>query len=114
MSEYSNEEIVDRFLDHIRYLHIAHHVSGRIRVKASWQGARQLANVDRRDITSVIAKIPGISDYRVNKKALSVIIEYDPEILPYQLWQDVGSLGEYPMNRDRVRSQLLELLQADR
>ena len=32
MKEYSNEELVDGFLDHIRYLSIAHHVKGRIRV----------------------------------------------------------------------------------
>lgn len=110
MTEYSNEEIVDSFLDHVRHLKVAHHVNGRIRVKASWNGAKKLADVEEGEIEKVIANIPGIEEYRVNKKALSVIITYDPEVLPYGLWQEIGTLGVYPLNRNRVREQLLTVL----
>ena len=110
MTKYSNEEIVGAFLDHIRYLTIAHHVKGRIRVKATWSGAQKLADVDEKEIEAIVAAIPGIRNYRVNKKALSVIIEYDTEILSYQLWEDVGALGENPINNNRVREELLAIL----
>lgn len=110
MIKYSNEQLVDSFLDHIRYLKIAHHVNGRIRVKANLNGAKKLANVEEGEIEKVIAMIPGIEKYRVNKKALSVIINYDPEVLSFSLWNEVGTLGEYPMNRDNVRDQLLDIL----
>ena len=111
MTEHSREEIVDSFLDHVQHLKVAHHVNGRIRVKASWNGAKKLADVEEGEIEKVIASIPGIEEYRVNKKALSVIITYNPEVLPYDLWQQVGNLGEYPLNRERIREQLLAVLQ---
>ncbi len=109
MIEYSDEEIVDRFLDNIRYLKIAHHVEGRIRVKATWSGAQKLAKEDTTDIETVIARIPGVYEYRVNRKALSVIINYDSAILPFQLWEDVGSLSENPASREDVKGRLLEI-----
>ncbi len=111
MIEYSDEEAVDAFLDNIRYLNIAHHVVGRIRVKANWNGARKLANEDPDTLEEIIGRVPGVVDYRVNKKALSVIINYDPEIIPFQLWEDVGSLGENPLNRQSVKSRLLDILE---
>ncbi len=110
MTEFNDEEIVDSFLDHIRYLAIAHHVNGRLRVKASWSGAKQLAKLNEEEIESLIARIPGILDYRVNKKALSIVINYDPEILAFSLWEEIGALGEYPLNREEVRAKLLTIL----
>jgi hypothetical protein len=110
MTEYSNEEIVDSFLDHIRYLTIAHHVSGRIRVKADWNGAKKLARLKENEIEPLIARIPGILEYRVNKKALSIVISYDPEILSFSLWEAIGALSEYPLHRDEIGTRLLAML----
>ena len=110
MTKYSNEEIVDNFLDHVRYLNVKHHVNGRIRVKASWSGAKKLATMEEGELERIIASIPGIGEYRVNPKALSVIIEYDPDVLPFALWEEVGTLGEYPANRENVRLQLLDVM----
>ncbi|PIE72435.1 MAG: hypothetical protein CSA20_07775 [Deltaproteobacteria bacterium] len=110
MKTLSNEDIVDEFLDHIRYFRVAHHVRGRIRVKALWRSLKDLRHVDKEQLQEVVAKIPGILDYRINLKALSAVIEYDPGILPPSLWDDVASLENYPLKRDEVRSQLLTLL----
>ncbi len=110
MKTNSNEKIVDTFLDHIRFLKIAHHVPGRIRVKAGWDGVRHLIGMDSKEIEDIIDRIPGITGHRVNKKALSVIITYNPAILPFTLWKKVGSLGQYPMKQEEVREKLLTLL----
>ncbi len=107
---YTQEQLVDGLLDHMLYLHIAHHVPGRIRVKASWSGAHKLGTVDEKEMTTIIDSIPGILDYRVNKKALSVIIEYDGHILPFSLWEQVASVGQFPGKREQVRGQLLTIL----
>lgn len=109
MVDYTNEEVVDGFLDNIRYLKIAHHVNGRIRVKATWSGAQKLAKEDTNDLEAIISRIPGITDYRVNKKALSVVISYDTSVLAYQLWEDIGTLNENPLNRGEVRDRLLNI-----
>jgi len=114
MQELNKEKIVDTFLGHVRHLQIKHHVPGRIRVKATWNGARKLANGKNIDIEKTIDMIPGIHDYRVNPKALSVIITYDPELLPFNLWEEIGRLGEYPQGRDKVREELLALLKIEK
>lgn len=106
--------IVDVFLDHIRYLTIVHHVKGRIRVKAGWDALPRLGNVDTKEIEKIMDRIPGIRGYRVNKRALSVVIEYDPEILSYSLWEDVGALRKYPAHRQDVKTQLLDILQREK
>lgn len=108
---YTNEQLVDGLLDHMLYLHVAHHVAGRIRIKASWNGAQKLGAVNEDELTEIIGGIPGIVDYRVNKKALSVIISYDADTLPPFLWEEVASVGQYPGKRGQVREQLLALLE---
>jgi len=110
MDEYSNEQIVDGFLDHLRYLNIAHHVNGRIRIKASLSGALKLASMGEGEIEKIITMIPGIKEFRLNKKALSVVITYDPEVLSFSLWEEIGALAAYPTNRDNVKTQLLDIL----
>lgn len=110
MSVCREEEMVEIFLDHIIYLHIVHHVPGRIRVKANWNGARKLAGVKSSELEAVIAAIPGIVEYRINKKALSVIINYDPEIIPFSLWEAAGRLNHDPRGREAVRGQLLAIV----
>ncbi len=110
MTQYTNEQVVEGFLDHVRFLAIAHHVPGRIRVKASWRNIKQLAGIDAKQLQEIIERIPGIVDYRVNRKALAVIINYDTEILPFDLWEDIGSLGQYPVKQGEVKKRLLGIL----
>ncbi len=107
---YSNEEAVDSFLDYIRYFSIAHHVPGRIRVKASMLKVRELKKIDTADVEQIIARIAGIKGYRVNKKALSAVIEYDTGIISPALWEDVIAVNSWPASRDQVRQKLLALL----
>jgi hypothetical protein len=110
MQPYTNEQLVDGLLDHMLYLKIAHHVEGRIRVKASWSGAKKLSTVNDGELAQIIAEIPGIEEYRINKKALSVVIHYDAEVLPFALWEEVAALGEYPLLRERVKTRLLAVM----
>ncbi len=107
---FTHEELVDAFLENIRYLNVVHHVTGRIRVKASLSGAKKLAEVDPAVMEEVISGLPGITRYRVNKKALSVIIEYDTSVLPYILWEQIGELNKNPGNFSKIREQLLAIL----
>lgn len=107
---YTSEQLVDGLLDHVLYLKIVHHVRGRIRVKACWNGAQKLGAVNDQELTGIIADIPGILEYRVNRKALSVIIHYDADLLPPSLWEETAEVGQYPGKRGQVREQLLALL----
>ncbi len=108
--KYSNEEAVDTFLDYIRYFSIAHHVPGRIRVKASLLKARELKKIDGADIEEIVNRISGITGYRLNRKALSAVIEYDNSVIPPTLWEDVITIDSWPARRGEVREKLLTLL----
>jgi len=110
MSSLNPEQLIDGLLDHMLYLHVVHHVEGRIRVKASWNGARKLSRAHEETMERIIAVIPGVREYRINKKALSVVIQYDPERLPFALWEEVAALGQDPTRRESVRRRLLEIL----
>ncbi len=110
MTELTNDKIVDEFLNHIRYFKVAHHVTGRIRIKASLRSARELQHVNKEQLEEIIDRVPGVTSYRVNIKALSLVIEYDPEIVSFSLWEDAASIESYPLKREEVREKLLELL----
>ncbi len=107
---YSDEEAVDTFLDYMRYFSIKHHVPGRIRVKASLLKVGELKKLDGQGFEEFIDRIPGINGYRVNKSALSAVIEYDDAVLPFALWEDVVTVNSFPTKRDELREKLLALL----
>lgn len=112
MKSFNDEELLDEFLAHVKYFKIAHHVMGRIRVKALLSKVKKLSGIDKMDFEGIITRIPGIKDYRVNMKAFTVVIEYDPKILPYDLWQDVGELHKHPLRAESLKERLLGILES--
>ena len=102
-----HEQLIDALLDHLMYLQVAHHVPGRIRIKASWSAAPKLAGVHEADLARIIAGVPGILDYRINRKALSLVIRYDPNTLAPALWEEIALLGCDPSRREEIRERLL-------
>ena len=75
------------FLDLRRFLTIAHHVPGRIRVKLSLQALAFLPDVDPAPFVDLAKRIRGVGVTRVNVPALSVVIEYDPVVIPVPVWE---------------------------
>lgn len=75
------------FLDLRRFLSIAHHVPGRIRVKLSVMALAHLPDVDPAPFVDLTRRIRGVGMTRVNVPALSVVIEYDPVVIPAPLWE---------------------------
>ncbi len=107
----SNDEKVETFLDSIKYFSIAHHLPGRIRIKASLLKAAQLRKVKSDDISEVADTLPGIHSCRVNMKGLSAVIEYDKNIIPPELWEEVANVEKFPATRAEVKEKLLALLE---
>ncbi|MGH2340745.1 hypothetical protein ACRC7T_04610 [Segnochrobactraceae bacterium EtOH-i3] len=75
------------FMDLRRFLSIAHHVPGRIRVKLSITALACLPDVDPAPFVDLTRRIRGVGMTRVNVPALSVVIEYDPVVIPAPLWE---------------------------
>ncbi len=105
--------LIDGFLDKLRCLSLAHHVKGRVRVKTSWSQISRLMASDSlpsaSDIEAFLLRMPGIKGCRVNRQALSMVIEYDESIWPYRLWEDLVALDTNPGARDALRDELLAI-----
>lgn len=94
----------------VRYLHVAHHIPGRIRIKlksdaftVAIDGALQRAQEFQR----LVETLPGIRSVRPNLVALSCVVEYDQEQLSHEMWEQLLS-GE---DSEAVRSVLDRLEQ---
>ncbi|NQS72725.1 MAG: hypothetical protein HQQ73_11335 [Desulfobulbaceae bacterium] len=108
--------LLDLFLDQLRYIRLVHHVQGRVRLKASWNGAGKWLAAggtipDAEEIKQLAYQIPGIKGCRVNLKALSIVIEYDESIWPYRLWHNLTRADQDPAVRETLRKELLTIWQ---
>ncbi|MGV6872061.1 hypothetical protein ACUSIJ_05130 [Pseudochelatococcus sp. B33] len=70
-----------------RYLAIAHHVPGRIRLKLDVAALGQLPDVDTEPFAALAQRIPGVKAIRVNAAALSAVIEYDVRLIAAPVWE---------------------------
>ncbi|MDW8319558.1 MAG: hypothetical protein RMN53_17165 [Anaerolineae bacterium] len=85
-----------------RHLSIVHHLPGRIRLRLApclWADAARWDDAGLRDS---LQRLEGIRAVRVNKAVASVIIEYDPQLVPPQQWETLVH-GE-----DMVAAEILE------
>lgn len=72
---------------HLRgFVSIAHHVPGRIRLKLDMGALARVPKVDPSPFLDFFARIRGIKVTRINKAALSVVVEYDPVVIAPAVW----------------------------
>ena len=86
------------------YAEIAHHLPGRIRLTIKLSG---LGLVREIDLPAVLQNLPGVLSLRVNALARSVVIDYDPNRLPFDLWEHLVLIGCKPELEESVRERLL-------
>ena len=98
---------IEKLLVLARYLEIAHHVPGRIRLRILPAGFSKVRGLD---ITGIVLGIPGVISMRTNAAARSVIIEYNQRRLPFELWQKFGQIEQQPENIEEVAAHLRALL----
>lgn len=73
-----------------RYLRVAHHIPGRIRLKLEIDlDAGQLDAIgDARRFGRALDGIPGVRSVKVNLLARSCTLEYDSTVIPAAAWPD--------------------------
>lgn len=74
------------FLDLRRFISIAHHVPGRIRLKLDFRALAHLPNVDPAPFAALVGRIQGVKTTRLNAAALTVVVEYDPQLIAAAIW----------------------------
>lgn len=93
MTKHSNpEQIMELLLEFIPHLTVTNHIPGQIILKFSLSGLGTFAN---RDISS-IENIPGIIETRTRLFSRSIVIAYDSDQLPFELWESLMRLKEEP------------------
>ncbi len=68
-------------------LEIAHHVPGRIRIRLNVNAFYRAPHLDPTPVIDLIRRMRGVRTTRINAAALSIVIEYDPRILPQMVWE---------------------------
>lgn len=74
------------FLHLRRFVSIAHHVPGRIRLKLDLAALMHLPKVDTAPFVALVGRIKGVKTTRLNAAALTVVVEYDPHLISASLW----------------------------
>lgn len=101
-------EIKD-FIHLIRYISIVHHIPGRIRLKINKSILDEPILKNLEDYTDFLKiKVPGIQTLRINKAALTIIIEYDPQKIPLTRWEQLINSTD-----DQERTDTLNLFLLD-
>jgi hypothetical protein len=100
------ENIIGALVTLAPHTRIAHHQPGRIRLKFL-PSILQLAN--GREIETLVACIPGILEYRVNPLAKSIVINYDQQRLPYEVWVLLGQTHIRPELGSELAARLRSL-----
>lgn len=97
---------VSELLRLIPHLEVAHHIPGRIRLKILLSGLGAVKDVD---LKALVLGIPGVLDMRVNASARSVVIEYNQQQLPYEVWETVKKLKSQPELAPQLATRLSAL-----
>jgi len=67
---------LEMFVSLTKYIHIAHHIHGRVRLKLDI-GVLNEPKLKGQDIESLVREIPGVVDVSLNRLAKSATVTYD-------------------------------------
>ncbi|WED23905.1 heavy-metal-associated domain-containing protein [Vibrio sp. JC009] len=73
------------------WVHIAHHIPGRVRLKYRLGIIAHLARFNASDIERALDKIPAFRNYKLNSSTGSILIEYDATIVKPALIEELFS-----------------------
>lgn len=74
-----------------KHIEIVHHVKGRVRFKIDAKIANSGISLSLKDFENLSQNLKGIKFSRLNKIAKSLTIEYDYELIPPSLFDDLSS-----------------------
>ena len=88
------------------------HVMGRISMGVSlYNLPKLLALVGAIDLDHGTRLVPGLKSYEINAWSLSATILYDPNVLPFELWDDFCSMSKNPDAESSFRDRVMKLFE---
>ena len=86
------------------------HIKGRLRVRVDPKITDEIDGLTMADIDSLSSKIDGIKKIKINKIVASVTIEYDNEIFPKKIWDDLLEQQNLEENTKLIEKLYKELM----
>jgi hypothetical protein len=85
--------MLNDFMSLKKYLSVIHHISGRIRIKIDGTIINdplfEKALNDKDKYQEIISVLPGLISHRLNFKARSLVINYDPTVIAPKEFEEV-------------------------
>ena len=88
------KESVKKALKLRSWVHIAHHIPGRVRLKYKLGIIAHLARFNSDDIERALSKIPAFRNYKLNSSTGSILIEYDATVVSSELIEQLFSADD--------------------
>ncbi len=79
----------EKLIELSSYFTIIHHIKGRIRVRVNPKIKECGKEISIEEVENLPQKIEGIKSVKINKVVASMTIEYDAEIFPPYLWDNL-------------------------
>jgi len=92
--------MLEDFLTAKKYISLAHHVSGRMRLKVNPAIVKDPVSKKLKEISG---NLPGVLDTRVNIMARSVVVRYDPEIISPEEFQKLVTAEDENVSKEILR-----------
>jgi hypothetical protein len=99
---------LEALLDLVPYVRVLDHRPGNLHLRFRLSG---LAAFERAGLDELASAVPGIVNIRASLFRRALGIEYDPERIPFDLWEEILSLHDRPDRRAHVLERLRELVE---
>ncbi|HMK37509.1 MAG TPA: hypothetical protein VK463_20725 [Desulfomonilaceae bacterium] len=107
------EQTIDVLVKLAHCVEPVEHVSGRIEMRVPLMKlASVMALLDGIDLERGVESIPGLKEYSIDLWMRSATIDYDPNVLSFELWNDLCAIKENPSAERIIRDKLLSVLRA--
>ena len=98
---------LEALLELVSHVRVLDHRPGSLKLRFRLGAVAALSGTG---LDSLARSVPGILETRVNPFTRTLRIDYDPECIPYDLWESILSLREQPQNRPLVLKRLGEVV----
>jgi hypothetical protein len=104
------KQTVDFLLSLAHHVEPLEHVIGRIEMRVPLTHLPSLMTLlSGIDVENGVKSIPGLKGYDVNTWHRSATIRYDPNVLPFDLWNDFCTIKQNPSAETSFRERLLSV-----
>jgi hypothetical protein len=101
------EKAIQDIISLAPHTEITNHTPGRVQLKLFFSGMKLITSIDFKSMGDAIA---GIRDVQVKTLSRSAVIDYDPEAIPPDIWEDLDRIKKDPDSAAQVTQRLNALL----